>query len=277
MTTTGARPAADDPSAFPELSDAQLARLARFGAERAVEPGEVLFQPGDDAYDFFVVLEGRVEVRVGSGEDETLVVAHTARRFIGELSMLTQQRAYLTAVVVEPGRLLVVPREDLRRVFAAEPDLSDLILLAFMRRRQLLQEGEGARSLQLVGSRFSPRTVILRGFLVRAGLPHLWLDVEEADDAAALLAGFGVGPEDTPVVVTSTDVLRNPTPGELAEHLGLTFHAVPGHTFDLVVVGAGPAGLAAAVYGASEGLDTVALESTSIGGQARASSRISPT
>ncbi|HEX2578226.1 MAG TPA: FAD-dependent oxidoreductase [Aquihabitans sp.] len=258
----------------PDLTDDEIARVRRFGEERRLEVGDVIFAAGDESYDFVVLVEGRVEIRVGSGGNEEVVATHGPGRFLGELSMLTDQRVYLTAVVVEPVTAVVVPRADLRRLFAAEPDLSDLILRAFVARRQTLQGGSGARSLQLLGSRFSPRTVALRGFLVRAGLPHVWLDVEDVEDAAVLLAGFGVRPSDTPVVVSSTAVLRNPDPGELAEHLGLTYRGVPGHIFDVVVVGAGPAGLAAAVYGASEGLDVVVLEGHDVGGQAGTSSRI---
>src|SRR5829696_3936238 len=153
--------AADDPTAFPELTDDQLDRVRRFGTERGTAVGQLLFKPGDESYDFFVMLEGRVEIRVETGGDETVVASHGPRRFLGELSMLTDQRVYLAAVVVEPGRVLVVPRSELRRLFAAEPDLSDLILRAFILRRQILQGGEGARSLQLIGSRFSPRTIAL--------------------------------------------------------------------------------------------------------------------
>jgi thioredoxin reductase (NADPH) len=263
-----------DPPDATDLTDDQLDRLRRFGAERTTSVGDVLYRAGDESYDFFAVLEGRVDVRLDMGGQRTLVASHGPRRFLGELSMLTDQRVYLTAEVVEAGRVLVVPRPELRRVFAAEPDLSDLVLRTFMARRLMLRRGEGARSLQLVGSRFSPRTTALRGFLVRAEVPHRFVDLEDEAEADALLEGFGVSPADTPVVLTPTAVLRNPEPGELAEHLGLTFRGVPGHTFDLVVVGAGPAGLAAAVYGASEGLDTVVLEATSVGGQAGTSSRI---
>jgi thioredoxin reductase (NADPH) len=264
-----------DPDAVAtELTDDQLGRLRRFGVERPAAVGEVLYRPGDDSYDFYVVLEGRVDVRLDIGAEHAVVASHTPRRFLGELSMLTGQRVYLLAEVVEAGRLLVVPRDELRHVFAAEPDLSDVVLRTFMARRQVLQGGEGSRSLQLVGSRFSPRTTALRGFLVRAGVPHHFVDVEDVDEADAILACFALSTEETPVVLTPTGSLRNPSPGELAESLGLTFHGVPGHTFDLVVVGAGPAGLAAAVYGASEGLDTVVLEATSVGGQAGTSSRI---
>jgi thioredoxin reductase (NADPH) len=263
-----------DPAAGTELTDDQLERLHRFGVERPMAVGEVLFRPGDESYDFFVVLEGRVDIRLEIGPEHDVVASHGPRRFLGELSMLTGQRVYLLAEVVEAGRLLVVPRDELRQVFAAEPELSDVVLRTFMARRVVLQGGAGARSLQLVGSRFSPRTTALRGFLVRAGVPHHFVDVEDTGEADAIVASFALRSEEMPVVLTPTGVLRNPAPGELAEHLGLTFHAVPGHTFDLVVVGAGPAGLAAAVYGASEGLDTVVLEAASVGGQAGTSSRI---
>ena len=267
-------PAAPDPAAATELTDAQLERLRRFGTERRAEVGEVLFRAGDASYDFYVVLEGQVDIHLDIGAEHSIVASHGARRFLGELSMLTEQRVYLTAVVVEPSRLLVVPRADMRRVFAAEPELSDIVLRAFMARRESLQVGEGARSLQLVGSRFSPRTTALRGFLVRAEVPHHFVDIEDVAEADALVASVALTSDETPVVLTPTELLRDPTPGELADHLGLTYHAVPGHTFDLVVVGAGPAGLAAAVYGASEGLDTVVLEATDVGGQAGTSSRI---
>ena len=263
-----------DPAAATELTDDQLARVRRFGTERPVAVGEVLFRPGDETYDFYVILEGRVDIRLEIGAEHALVASHGPRRFLGELSMLTGQHVYLLAEVVEAGRVLVVPRAELRRLFAAEPELSDVVLRTFMARRAVLQVGPGARSLQIVGSRFSPRTTALRGFLVRAEVPHHFVDMEDTDEADAILAALALGTEETPVVLTPTATLRNPDPGELAEHLGLTFEAVPGHTFDLVVVGAGPAGLAAAVYGASEGLDTVVLEATSVGGQAGTSSRI---
>jgi thioredoxin reductase (NADPH) len=239
-----------------------------------VAVGDTLFRPGDNAYDFVVVLSGRVDILGGTPEEPKVAISHTARRFIGEFNMITGQRVFLTARVVEAGRILAVPRDELLHVLATEGELADVIVAAFIARRRMLRAAEGQGSLRVLGSRFSPRTLALRGFLVRSGIPHSWTDLEDEDDPGVLLARFGVRPVDAPVVVTAAAVLRDPSPGQLAEHLGLTYQAVPGSSFDLVVVGAGPAGLAASVYGASEGLSTVTLEAVAVGGQAGTSSRI---
>jgi thioredoxin reductase (NADPH) len=257
-----------------ELTDDQLDVLRRYGTERDVAAGDVLFRPGDDSYDFVVVLSGAVDVLGGSHDHPVVVVSHGPRRFVGEFNMITDQRVFLTGRVREAGRILAVPRPELRRLLAAEVELADVIFATFIARRKLLRESGGGGSLRVLGSRFSPRALALRGFLVRGGIPHDWVDLDDADDADIELARIGCRPGDAPAVVTATAVLRNPTPGELAQHLGLTYHAVPGSSFDLVVIGAGPAGLAASVYGASEGLRTVTLEATVVGGQAGTSSRI---
>ena len=262
-----------DPAA-PILDAEALAELAPFGEERVVEAGDVLYRAGAESYDFFVVLEGTVDIVRPDLEGETLVTTHTAGRFLGELNMLTGQRAYLTARVRQPGRVLAIPVHEFRRVMTSKPDLADTIFSAFVARRELLRTGEGARAIRIIGSRYSREAMALRAFAARSRLPHTWIDIEGEEDVDVLLASMGFRPCDTPVVITSTGVLRHPSPGEFAELLGLTFQPAPGYTFDLVVVGTGPAGLAASVYGASEGLNTVSLDAVSMGGQAGASSRI---
>ena len=264
----------DDEAPGVELNDEQLDVLRRHGSERDVAAGDVLFRPGDSSYDFIVVLSGRVDIIGGSSDDPVVVVSHGPRRFIGEFNMITEQRVFLTARVHEPGRILAIPRPELRRLLATEGELADVIVGAFIARRHMLREGEGVGSLRLLGSNFSPETLALRGFLVRSGIPHAWVDLDEEEDPEQLLARWGCRLADAPVVVSATAVLHRPTPGDLAQHLGLTYQAVPGSSFDLVVVGAGPAGLAASVYGASEGLTTVTLEAVAVGGQAGTSSRI---
>jgi thioredoxin reductase (NADPH) len=264
---------AADPQAAPKLNDEQLALLARFGERRRIEVGDVLYADGDASYDFFVVLSGVVEV-VGTydGEEELLAV-HDTGRFLGELNLLTGQRVYVTARVVEPGEVLALPVAELRRVIATLPGLSDIILGALVARRSVLLEG-AARSVRVIGSRHLPEALAVREYLIRNRLPHQWLDAEADPDICRLVDEFGLACSDLPIVLTGSTVLRQATPGEVAHHLGLTIEAIPQRCFDLVVVGAGPAGLAAAVYGASEGLSTLTVESTLPGGQAGTSSRI---
>ncbi|HEY6316577.1 MAG TPA: FAD-dependent oxidoreductase [Acidimicrobiia bacterium] len=262
-----------DPAA-PILDAGVLAELAALGEEREVEVGDVLYRAGDESSDFVVVLEGAVDIVRPDRDGETLITTQVAGRFLGELSMVTGQRLYLTARVSQRGRVLAVPPESFRRVMSTRPDLAETIFSAFVARRELLRTGEGARAIRIIGSRYSPEAMALRAFAARSRLPHTWIDIEDADDVDVLLADMGFRRPDTPVVITSTGVLRHPSPGEFAEHLGLTFRPAPGYLFDLVVVGSGPAGLAAAVYGASEGLTTISLDAASVGGQAGASSRI---
>jgi thioredoxin reductase (NADPH) len=256
------------------LSEAQLAELAGFGTELAVEAGQVLYAAGAADYPFFVVLEGAVEIVRPDPNGDAVVAEHSDHGFLGELNLLTGQRAYLTARVSRSGRVLSIDPAEFRRMMSSRPELADVVFRTLVARREYLRSGEGARAVQIVGSRFSREAMALRAFANRSYLPHTWLDLEEVDDPAVVLANMGLRPSDTPVVVTSTGLLRRPTVGEFAEHLGLTFHAGPEYLFDLLVVGTGPAGLAAAVYGASEGLDTVSLDAVATGGQAGTSSRI---
>jgi thioredoxin reductase (NADPH) len=258
--------------AFPRLSDAQIEVLAERGERRRTRPGEVLFGEGDERYDFFVVLEGKVAVMDIDGGEERLIAVHGPGRFLGELSLLTGQAAFFTAVVREPGEVLAVPVERLRELISQDAALGDLILRAYLLRRELLI-GLGA-GLQIVGSRYSADTRRLREFAARNRLPHRWIDLEEDEAAETLLRQVGVAAEETPVVIWGGQVLRNPSNQELAQTIGLRVPGVAEDVYDLLVVGAGPAGLAAAVYGASEGLATVAFDAVATGGQAGTSSRI---
>jgi thioredoxin reductase (NADPH) len=264
----------EDDVVAPTLDASALAELAEFGEELAVAAGEILYQAGDPSYDFYVVLEGKAEIVRRDTDAETLIAVYRAGGFLGELNLLTGQRPYLTGRVVEGGRVLRIRRADFQRLMSANPDIADLLFNAFSARRERLREGDGAGAIRIVGSRYSADAMALRAFATRSHLPHQWIDLEEASDPEVLLASMGLRPPDTPAVITPSAVLRHTSPGEFAEHLGLTFRPVPGTLFDLVVVGTGPAGLASAVYGSSEGLNTVALDAVAIGGQAGASSRI---
>jgi len=264
---------ADELEAFPTLGPADLATLEALGARRAVSAGEYLFREGDPTYDFFVVLSGAIEVVGRTDDGERVVARHVRGRFVGELGLLNGLRVFLSARVAEPGEVLVLPREALRRVFATNPVMGDIILRAFIARRaRLLTEASG--TVRIVGSRFSPEALRVREFLARTSIPHEWLDADRDPAVAQILAEFGIGVADLPVVMAPGSVLRRATPGSVAEYLGLTVDNIPDRCFDLVVVGGGPAGLAAAVYGASEGLNTLGLEMTNAGGQAGSSSRI---
>jgi thioredoxin reductase (NADPH) len=260
--------------AFPPLSEAQIARLARRGRSQATEVGDVLSREGTTCNDFMVILEGKVAIVEGVGTaDEHIIGIHGPRRFLGEISLLTGQVSFVSAVVVEAGEVLMVPVDELRRLVLEDTGLGDLILRAYLQRRSILIEvGVGFRVL---GSCYSPDTRRLREFAARNRLPHRFIDLDEDTAAESLLRHLGVAPDETPVVIWRGDcVLRNPTNAELARLIGLPAPAPTERVYDLLIVGAGPGGLAAAVYGASEGLDTVLLDAVATGGQAATSSRI---
>src|SRR5215216_6142850 len=257
----------------PTLNEDQIEVLSRYGETRETEAGQVLFRAGDPSNDFFVVLEGEVEmIDDFAGEARTIAV-FLAGRFLGELNILTGQAMYLSAVVRKGGEVLAISREQLKEVVTEEPNLSDIILKAFLARRSyLMRTGVG---LRIIGSRHSGDATRLREFAARNRLPHVWIELEEDPRAEALLERFGASPSETPVTIwQGKEVLKNPTNAELARTIGLKVDAPWERTYDLVVVGAGPAGLGASVYGASEGLSTLALESVALGGQAGTSSRI---
>jgi thioredoxin reductase (NADPH) len=272
VVSSGTSPT-DDTVAFPTLDGANLALLETLGTQRPMTVGEYLYQEGDTTYDFYALRSGAVEIVVGSNGAERLIVRHGPGNFLGELNLLTGQRVYVSARVVAPGEVIVAPRAALQQVIATNPGLGDTILAAFLARRSRLLTGAAA-AIRVVGSRFSPESLQIREFLARNRIPHQWLDPDRDAAVEELLSTFAVAPSELPVVITASAVLRRPTPGKVAEYLGLTIDSLPERCFDLVVVGAGPAGLAAAVYGASEGLRTLVVEMTGVGGQAGASSRI---
>ncbi|HYZ55355.1 MAG TPA: FAD-dependent oxidoreductase [Streptosporangiaceae bacterium] len=250
-----------------------MTALAALGQRRHTQPGQILFAEGDRNCDFFAVLAGKVAVVEGRGTpEERIISVHSRGRFLGELSLLIGEACMYTAVAVGVGEVLAVPVDRLRELVARDAGFGDLVLRAYLVRRSILI-GLGA-GLRIVGSRYSPDARRVRDFAARNRLPYRWLDVETDPSAEALLMQFGVPPEDTPLVILHGRLLRNPSNAELAAAIGLPAPSAPHTSCDLLVVGAGPAGMSAAVYGASEGMQTVVLESTATGGQAGTSSRI---
>jgi thioredoxin reductase (NADPH) len=258
--------------AYPRLEEYQIAELAAVGEQRVVGKGETLQRAGEPVDEFLVVLEGRVMVIQDVGSEQRVIAVHGPRRFLGDLGLLTGQPSFLTWVTEHAGQVLAVPIEALREIVPRDSQLADLILRGFLVRRSLqLSIGAG---FTIVGSRFSADTRRLRDFAARNRLPHHWIDLENDDDAERLLRELGIDRASTPVVLWRGKVLRNPGNEQLAELVGLRPATPPRSVCDLIVVGAGPAGLAAAVYGASEGLATMVLDSVATGGQAGTSSRI---
>jgi thioredoxin reductase (NADPH) len=264
---------ADRDGAFPRLDDDQRARLRELGRVRTVEPGEVLFAAGDESSDFFVIESGAVAIVQGLGEENRIIAIQGAHRFLGELSLIVGQRLYLSGIVRDPGEVIQIPLDKLREIVDEDKALSDLILGAFIARRAILIDvGTG---IKLIGSRLSPDSRRLRELLARNRMPNQWIDLEDVEDAVALLSGLAIGPDETPVVITGGgEVLRNPSNAELGRAIGLGSAGSPPPLCDVVFVGAGPAGLAAALYAASEGLDVQGVDSIASGGQAGTSARI---
>jgi thioredoxin reductase (NADPH) len=251
------------------LSSSQLATLARHGEELTADVDEVLFRIGDETYPFIAILEGEAAVLDGAGQE---IVRHGASGFLGEMNLLSGQTVFLTAVVTEPMRYIAVEREELRKLLRDDSSLSDSLLPAFVQRRELLQERQGI-GVEIVGPRRSAATRQLVDFVKRQRLPFTWLEPEESDEAARALDG--VEPEELPLVrLPGGTELRAPSDGELSRALGIGLELAPREEVDLLVIGGGPAGLGAAVYGASEGLNTLVVESTVLGGQAGTSRRI---
>ena len=262
-------------TASPQLGDALFARLVAFGTPQETHPGDVLFKPGDVDVDLIVVARGSVDViRTETVDVPAKTVAKVrAGGFVGELNLLTGQNVYLLCRVREAGTVYRITPERLRQLMADDGELSDIIFRALVARRELLQRSAGARAVEIVGNPRSAAGLALRTYAARQRLIHVWFDAG-SPAGEALMESSGLTEDDLPAVVMPGATLKRATPGTLGQQLNLSYHRSSKKPVDVTIVGAGPAGLAAAVYGASEGLDTVLLDATGAGGQAAASSRI---
>ncbi len=259
---------------FPTLTQAQIDRIASIGRRQSVRKGEVLFEAGEQNTRFYVVIEGALEVVQPIGDREVPVVVHGPGQFTGEINMLSARRSLVRARAQTDGVVIVLDRNDLRTLVHRDSELSEILMRAFILRRVALL-AEGATDLILLGSRHSAGTLQLKEFLTRNGQPFTYQDVESDPEVELLLDRFHIGVNEVPVVLCEGGhVLRNPSIEVLAPALGLSPDMDLTKIRDLVIVGAGPGGLAAAVYAASEGLDVLVLESTAPGGQAGTSSKI---
>jgi thioredoxin reductase (NADPH) len=259
---------------FPQLSAAQIARLEPHGTHRHVNKGEILTEPGDRHRPMLVVLSGSIEVVQTGMSKEVLVTVHTAGSFAGEMSTLQGVGSLVRMRVRESGDLLVIPEERLRTIVQTDAELSELFMRAFILRRVGLIDSQ-AGDVILLGSSQSAGTLRLQQFLTRNAFPFVNLDVNTDAAAHAMLERFHINVDDVPVVLCRSEVvLKNPSNEEVAACLGMNQQIDDDRVRDLIVVGAGPAGLAAAVYGASEGLDVLVLETGTPGGQAGSSSKI---
>jgi thioredoxin reductase (NADPH) len=261
--------------AFPILTPEQINRIRPLSKVRNVEVGEILFEPGDAEIPFFVLLSGSMEIVQPAINGERLIVNHdTAGEFTGEITMISGRRGLVRGRVTAAGQFLEMSSSALRTLVARDAELSEILMRAFILRRvTLINRGQG--NVILMGSRHSAKTLRLREFLTRNGHPHTYVDLDADTGAQELLDHFHVTVEEIPIVICNNrTVLRSPSIQELAKCLGLNAHVTTSEVKDVVIVGAGPSGLAAAVYGASEGLDVLVIEAESPGGQAGSSSRI---
>jgi len=260
--------------AFPVLSGSQIRRIRSESKVRQVRVGEVLFEPGDRNVPFFVLLSGAMEIVQPSPSGEREIVGHGPGEFTGEITMISGQQCLVRGRVTEPGEFLELSGEGLRSLVARDAELSEIFMRAFiLRRLALINRGQG--NVILMGSRHSAQTLRLREFLSRNGHPYNFIDLDTDKTSQDLLDRFNISLSEIPVVICNgSSVLRNPTPQKVADCLGLNASVDISQVRDVVIVGAGPSGLAAAVYAASEGLDALVIESEAPGGQAGSSSKI---
>src|SRR5688572_25484125 len=259
---------------FPTLTPAQIRRIAAHAHTRTMQSGDVLVEQGDRNVPFFVVVSGEVEIVRPSGAVETLVTVHRPGQFSGEVSLLYGRPAIFRMRATKPGELIELDRQHMLALVQTDAELGEIIMRAFLLRRvELVAAGVG--DVVLIGSTHSAGTLRIREFLMRNGHPYSYIDLERDPEVQNLLDGFHVAAGEIPVVICRGEiVLRNPTNQQIADCLGFNETVDQTQVRDLVIIGAGPSGLAAAVYGASEGLDVLVVETSSPGGQAGSSSRI---
>lgn len=261
---------------FPTLTPAQIARVAAHGHVRSIRQGEVLVEVGDHNVPFFVVTAGRVEIVRPPDEidrDETRIALHAAGQFTGEANMISGRRALFRARVLEPGAVIEMDREQMVALVQTDAELSEILMRAFILRRVELISNKLGDAV-LIGSMHCAATLRIKEFLNRNGHPYKYLDLDRDAGVQEILDQHRVGVAEVPVMLCHGHLLKTPTNHEIAECLGFNDAIDQAHLRDVVIVGAGPAGLAAAVYGASEGLDVLVVESNSPGGQAGSSSKI---
>lgn len=261
--------------AFPVLSESQINRVRQVAKPRRVAAGEILFEPGDTGMPFFVLLSGSMEIVQPGLSGEESIAKHDAGEFTGEMTMISGRRNLVRGRVTASGEFLELSGDGLRALIAKDAELSETFMRAFILRRvELIKRNQG--SIILMGSRHCADTLRLREFLTRNGQPYTYLDLDSDKGAQELLDRFEVKLEEVPVVIcgNSGAVMRNPSIQKLADCIGFNLNIDETQIRDLIIVGAGPSGLAAAVYAASEGLDALVIETISPGGQAGSSSKI---
>jgi thioredoxin reductase (NADPH) len=259
---------------FPKLTPEQIRRIAAYGGTRSVQPGEVLIEQGDTSVPFFVVITAEVEIVRPFGVHETLVTVHGYGEFTGEVNMLSGRRSFFRARATKAGNVVELNHKQMLTLVQTDAELSEILMRAFILRRvEVIAAGVG--DSVLIGSTHSAGTLRIKEFLMRNGQPYSYVDLERDPDVQNLLDSFQISAGEIPVLICRGQlVLRNPSNQQIADCLGFNETIDQTQVRDLVVIGAGPSGLAAAVYGASEGLDVMVLETSSPGGQAGSSSRI---
>jgi len=263
-----------DMSYAPILTATQIDRIRPYAKPRQVAEGEVLYQPNDDTPPVYVVISGAIRIVAVGGREDRTVTTYSPGQFSGELLMISGRRSIYRCQATEAGSLLEVSARDLRTLIGKDAELSEIFMKAFLTRRLSLKE-TGQGNVVILGSRYSANTLALREFLTRDGHPFTYFDLDSDATTQEMLDRFGVSTDDIPVVIcNNAQVLRNPSSREVAECLGFNSNIDDLQVRDLIVVGAGPAGLAAAVYAAYEGLDVLVVERAAPGGQAGASSKI---